>query len=172
MRLRTIACVDLLLLCGILECSSLLEGLFVEDIGGFHDLSSLVPTEVLGELLQVMDDPTAHAPTNHPLADVAVGTAIDDLDQLAGCWTRYAHTVYEDYYSGDTVESDTYEMLEFDPESGLYTDYALSSPGFEPGWPEPPGSFLFITHTGPYKLIRDNAIHWKTGTVRGGASSG
>jgi len=118
--------------------------------------------------LQVVDDPTEFSATNHPLVDVPIGTPIDDLDQLQGCWVSYAHVVYDDYYSGDIVESDEYAMLVFDSESKMYAGYSLYSSTGEPSWLEPPGSLLFITQTGPYEIIRDNAIYWETGTLLGG----
>ncbi len=77
-----------------------------------------VPAEVPAELQAVQDDPARFGSEDHPLTDVPLGTVIDDLSGLDGCWAHYARRTYEIPDTDRTEVSEDVEVLRFDLAAG------------------------------------------------------
>ncbi len=80
--------------------------------------STTVPGEVPAELQAVQDDPARFGSEGHPLADVPLGTVIDDLSGLDGCWAHYVRQTYEIRDTDRTEVSEDAEVLRFDLAAG------------------------------------------------------
>lgn len=88
--------------------------------------STVVPDTFPAELAAVRADPARFGIENHPLADVLVGTVIDDLANLDGCWGRYVIEIRDDPQTGEAVRIESFEALRFDLATGVVSLQRLS----------------------------------------------
>jgi len=114
---------------------------------------------VAPELRAVEADPQRYSEEGHPLAAVAVGTVIDDLDGLAGCWGRRTVVPVQDAETGTTIDETRVEVLRFDADQGLLSEDWLL------GWQE--GSAFaalngspssVVTYTCAFQILSENRI--------------
>ena len=70
---------------------------------------AVVPDSVPAELAVVQADPEKFGPASHPLANVIVGTVLDDLSGLDGCWGHYAPVIEDGSPAGQA-----FAVLHFD----------------------------------------------------------
>lgn len=94
------------------------ELVMVESMCWVQAAFATVPEEVPAELEAVQDDPARFGPEDHPLTDVPLGTVIDDLSDLDGCWARYTRQTYEVWDTDRTDVSEDVEVLRFDLAAG------------------------------------------------------
>ena len=176
------ACV-LFLAAGLSGCGTEANKSFAEAVGVLFDLGCTaardlvpVPQAVPPVLSVVRNDPARFALEDHPLKDVSVGTVIDDLSGLDGCWGRFALNPIEHPETGEVFEQERVEVLFFDLAAGRVTshffftrpplDFSLSA---DSGFPD---SFFgetpfFLTVVSSVEIIRDNMI-----TINGISSTG
>jgi hypothetical protein len=87
-----------------------------------------LPEGVPTELTVVQSDSGRFSPDDHPLRDVAVGTVIDDLSGLDGCWGRHYYDSYVDHATGETIAIERWEVLRFDLARGQLIEHGLRPP--------------------------------------------
>lgn len=128
------------------------------------------PDGVAPELRAVEADPQRYSEEGHPLAEAAVGTVIDDLDGLAGCWGRRSVVPAEDAETGMTIDETRVEVLRFDADQGLLTEYWLL------GWPEGSvpaalngSSSSVVTYICGFQMLSENRISQTINDGFGGA---
>lgn len=176
------ACV-LILTAGLSGCSTEANKSLVDAVGVLFDLGCTaarelvpVPQAVPPVLSVVRNDPARFAPVDHPLKGVSVGTVIDDLSGLDGCWGRFVIDSIENPETGEVFEQERMEVLVFDLAAGRVTQNSFST--------RPPLSFslsadsgfadsffgetpFFLTAVSRVEIIRDNMI-----TINGISSEG
>ena len=82
---------------------------------------AVVPDGVPADLAVVQADPARFGPESNPLAGVVVGTKLDDLSGLAGCWGRYTRQTIENSQTGQSAVSEEFAVLKFDLDRGTVT---------------------------------------------------
>ncbi len=110
-----------------------------------------VPTQIPPEVLTVQSDTERFSPGDHPLADVTLGTVIDDPASLDGCWARYKTWSVT---SDDGPAPVSIEILVFDIGTGTFIEH-----DFLVGGPElAEGEASLITTTGDFRLESDRRM--------------
>lgn len=88
--------------------------------------SSVLPDRFPAELAAVQADPARFGIEDHPLREVLIGTVIDDLSNLDGCWGRYFIEIRDDPETGEPVRIENFEALRFDLAAGVVSLQRLS----------------------------------------------
>jgi len=126
-----------------------------------------VPQAVPPVLSVVRNDPARFAPADHPLKTVSVGTVIDDLSGLDGCWGRFIINPIENSETGEIFQQEQMEVLVFDVAAGRITRHSFTT--------RPPLGFLsndgggfpdsffaetpfFLSVVSDLRIISDNII--------------
>lgn len=81
--------------------------------------STVLPDTFPTELAAVRTDPARFGIEDHPLREVLIGTVIDDLSNLDGCWGRYFIEIRDDPETGEPVQTEYVEALKFDLAAGV-----------------------------------------------------
>jgi hypothetical protein len=83
--------------------------------------TAVLPDGVPANLAVVQADPAGFSPATNPLAGVVVGTKLDDLAGLAGCWGRYTRQTFDSSQTGQNAASEEFAVLQFDLDGGTVT---------------------------------------------------
>ena len=86
-----------------------------------------VPQAIPSVLSVVRNDPARFAPEDHPLRVVKVGTVIDDLSGLDGCWGRSIIIPITNSETGEIFEQEQMEVLVFDLAAGRVTRHSFTT---------------------------------------------
>ncbi len=108
------------------------------------------------EILTVEGDPERFRVDEHPLADVAVGTVLDDLSGLTGCWGGY-YPPGED--ADEAAPISWAEVLKFDLVGGTLTRHVFSQ--FRPDSPiieDVGGASLLTTFVSDLEIRGTNRV--------------
>jgi hypothetical protein len=120
-----------------------------------------LPTEIPPEVLTVQSDTERFSPSDHPLADVTVGTVIDDPASLDGCWARYNSRTFT---SEDGPDLEFVEILVFDIGAGTFIQHQLAVGELQLA----EGEAFLTTTTGDLRLESDRRMIMEV-TAAGGA---
>lgn len=174
-RWHKCACV-FVLTASLSGCSTEANKSFAEFVGSLYGAGcaaarELVPvSQIVPPVLSVVrDDPNRFSLEDHPLKDVDVGTVIDDLSGLEGCWGRYVLRPIEITETGEVFELELAEVFIFDLAAGRVTrhssltrpplEFSLDLPGgttFGEGFiGETPGFLTVVSHV---EIIDDKLI--------------